>query len=202
MPFLVSKDSSNSLFGTKVTKAASDWLAERIQEYRPAMLRMARQVVFEPEETEDIVQEASLKALKCLRQLKSRKSVRAWLLKITWNIALKSLVRKARRPVVLFSDYTNGQTIDELPIQRNINAFQAQEVIRVIREEIERLSVEHYWLLNVVMSGDSQREIAQRLGIQHNAVRARVLRIRRRLRLRLEARGIELPRERYRRVGS
>ena len=112
-----------------VTETASDDLAlvhasksgnvaafeELVKRYDRKLLRIAQHLTHNPEDAEDIVQEAFLKAFQYLGQFRENSKFSTWLIRITLNQSLMKL--RKRRPTREVSIDNNFQSEeDNLPI--------------------------------------------------------------------------------------
>jgi len=87
--------------------------ARLVDEWSPAMLRLARMHVSTRESAEDVVQEGWMAALRGVDRFEGRSSLRTWVFQIVLNIAKTKGVKEHR--VVPFSSAfgdTEGRTVD------------------------------------------------------------------------------------------
>ena len=87
--------------------------ARLVDEWSPAMLRLARMHVSTRESAEDVVQEGWMAALRGVDRFEGRSSLRTWVFQIVLNIAKTRGVKEHR--VVPFSsafEDTGGRTVD------------------------------------------------------------------------------------------
>ena len=90
--------------------------AESLVEHVPRMYRVALRLVGEPEEAQDVVQEACVKAVKKLPSFDGRSLLSTWLHSITLNCArdrLRQLRRAARNRMDLDADLQGVLTVLE-----------------------------------------------------------------------------------------
>src|SRR6478609_2756918 len=71
----------------------------RLAECSTLAFRVAFSVLRHREDAEDVAQEAFVKAFRCFRQLRDRDRFRAWLVRITWRLALDRQRSNRRRAV-------------------------------------------------------------------------------------------------------
>src|SRR3954467_13108412 len=85
----------------------------RLTECSTLAFRVAFSVLRHREDAEDVAQEAFAKAYRCFRQLRDRDRFRAWLVRMTWRMALdrrrgdrRRLIREdgLQRPAVVAPD--------------------------------------------------------------------------------------------------
>jgi RNA polymerase sigma-70 factor (ECF subfamily) len=84
--------------------------ADLVDDWSPAMLRIARGHVADHHAAEDVVQEAWIAALRGLDRFEGRSSLRSWVCGIVVNIARRQGSRQARQVPVAMSEA--GPTVD------------------------------------------------------------------------------------------
>jgi RNA polymerase sigma factor (sigma-70 family) len=135
--------------------------------HRAATEALARRLLRDPVEAEDVVQEAILRAYLGLAELRDPSRFGSWLVGIAINLArmrLRRLARAAALPDVLAAP----EPTDELGILR--------EALAVLSDAQREVVVMHY------VVGLSGREIAELLGRSPGTVRVQLHRARERLR--------------------
>lgn len=152
-------------------------LARRLVEsYSDQLLRLAYSVLNSVPDAQDVCQEVLLKRLEHTGDFESLEHERAWLIRVTVNTC-KNLRRSPWRTRTVGLDTVAEQT-----------AFQPEP--GGILEEIQRLSPKDREVLVLYYyMGYDTNEIGALLGIRADAVRARMSRARRKLRLGLEVQG-------------
>lgn len=92
-------------------------LATLVRRHQAALQRAALQLVHEPQDAQDVVQEAFLRVYRGRETFRGQGSVRAWLYRITINLAI-DLVRRRRResagPVEAVVDTGTPDVLDEV----------------------------------------------------------------------------------------
>lgn len=148
----------------------------RIGECSPLVFRVAYGVLRNREDAEDVTQEAFAKAYKSFAKLRERDRFRAWIVKITWHMALdyqRSHKRRSVRENVHF-EITSRTVVPAAEVEpgreaRLWNAVDAlPEKMRIV---LILANVEEY---------DTQ-EIASMLGIPEGTVKSRLFHARIRL---------------------
>ena len=79
-------------------------LAELMRAHNQRLFRIARSILRDDAEAEDIVQEAFVKAFTSARTIRQPGTISAWLYRVTANLALDRLRQKKRQPQVLQSE--------------------------------------------------------------------------------------------------
>ncbi|MCA8958816.1 MAG: sigma-70 family RNA polymerase sigma factor [Planctomycetes bacterium] len=165
-------------------------LGEHLTRHLPAMLRVARRVVRDEHLAEDVTQHAVLNALRHAHALRDRNSVRGWLLSTTRRAALDA-VRASRRGIAPLQECElEGEGMDALPavdVDHDVH-----EALAEIDSALNDLDADQRALLRAAAERP-QREVAAELGVSHAALRARLHRLRERLRAALTHAGCAVP---------
>ncbi|MEM7409460.1 MAG: RNA polymerase sigma factor [Myxococcota bacterium] len=168
--------------------ATPEALAEAATAYRSRLLAAADRLVRDPDEAEDVVQEAVLAALRSLHRFRGDSQLSSWLYRITVNCALMRLRSRRRRPTVALDEVSNGEA--EWP-DANLPAADERlwqrERLHAVRDSMESLSdVQREALLLRGVQELPVGEVAKRLGRTPNAAKMLVHRARERVRGDLE----------------
>jgi RNA polymerase sigma-70 factor, ECF subfamily len=161
--------------------------------YLDPLYRTALRLSRNPQDAEDLVQEAYLNAFRALDRFEEGTNLRAWLFRILNNAFISQYRRRKRRPSSSLDEVSDFYLYDHLvagntaPPQENPE----REVLSRIGDEavlqaLEELPVEFRQVeLLADVEGFSYREIADILGIPIGTVMSRLYRGRRRLQQRL-----------------
>jgi RNA polymerase sigma factor (sigma-70 family) len=154
---------------------------ELIDSLRPKLRGSARAITRNPDEVEDAIQNAALRAYLRLGQLRSDSRFAPWIMRITVNEA-RQYRRLAFNRLTSPFDTLPAQTEFVDPHQLPLETLIREENRRAIRSAIGRLEpqfrqvlVLHYWKQAEV------REISRRLGISETNVKTRLYRARKRV---------------------
>lgn len=176
-----------------VTRAiARDEAAVRalIQRYNRRLYRVARSVVGDDGEAEDVLQEAYLKAFAALGSFRAESSLATWLTRIVLNEAFQRLRRRIDVP---FSevDRDGGQTLmaDVIPFPASSRtaidperAMAQSEICRLVEKAIDALPCEFRAVLVArVVEGMSVEETAAAFDLLPETVKTRLHRARKML---------------------
>jgi RNA polymerase sigma-70 factor, ECF subfamily len=157
-------------------------LAAIVDAYSTLLFRIANSVLRSRTEAEDVVQDVFIRLLEQRRSLSTVRDMRAWLIRIAWNLALDR--KRRRRPEQLDENF--AQSLASATMPADTAMAEAQRYQSVLRE-IERLPrAERHVLLLSALEELGTTEIAAVLGRSESAVRALLSRARARLRERLE----------------
>ena len=169
---------ARALAGGLRGKAAEEELYRR---YRPAVSRLAASFnELDPDETEDVVQEAFVRAFRALGSLKDRERFAAWLFTIARNRARSYLTARATHHQAAEDATREAQLLeDHVPaashaIEKEAELRAVREVIDGLREGPEKETVRLFYLEGTL----SAREIAARMGVGKSAVTMRLERFR------------------------
>jgi RNA polymerase sigma-70 factor, ECF subfamily len=163
-----------------------------VNQYRHHLYRLTLRITGNPEDAEDVLQDALLKAYCNLERFRGNSRFYTWMVRITLNQALMKLRKRRREKQVLLPDVEpldrEGQAWPEVedpgpsPEQQCANAELEQIVGRALHRLGPRLS--SVFILRHV-DGFSAMELTEMLGLSVPAVKSRLLRARTRLRRRL-----------------
>ncbi|MCS7225255.1 MAG: sigma-70 family RNA polymerase sigma factor [Armatimonadetes bacterium] len=162
------------------------------ERFHRTVYSLAIHLVQNPDDADDITQEAFLRAWERIKQLTSPHAFRNWLLTITVNLARSLLRKRTSEPVVTAADLWESadweseqeeEKILEQPTPDIINEAEEREKIRLIHQAVAALPlffrevvILHYF------EGLDIGEVAQVLKIPVGTVKSRLARARQRLR--------------------
>jgi len=143
-------------------------------------------IVKNPEDANDLAQDAFLKAYQNLASFKGESGFSLWLYRLTTNVCLDFLRREKRREKVSLSYQDDaGDTIEiEVPDERFTPHKEAErnEFLENIHQGLTSLSDEHRKILMMrELDGLSYDEIAAFLGLSPGTVKSRIARARQNL---------------------
>jgi len=151
----------------------------RLAECGPLAYRVARGVLRNTADAEDVAQEALLRAYRHFDRLRNRNRFRAWLVRIAFRLALDRLRSKKRSEVrdTLWSQPEHrppAATAEDLAAS---NEFQTH-LDRALEELPEKLRLV---LLLAAMEGHTIEEIAGMVGVSTGTVKSRIFYARKQL---------------------
>jgi RNA polymerase sigma-70 factor (ECF subfamily) len=157
--------------------AKEEALAALVEQYAPALYRVAFSVLRNPSDTEDAVQEAFLRVLRHRDSLEAVRDHRVWLIRIVWNIALDRKRRAKTRPETDdVSELARVLPANGLSAEQRASA--AQHHAHVLRC-VDKLPLkEREVLILSAFEELSSVEIASVLGVTESSVRSRLFRAR------------------------
>ena len=153
----------------------------RLRESSTLAFRVAYGVVRHREDAEDVAQEAFVKAYRSFHQLRDRERFRAWLVRMTWRLAIsrwRSDRRRAARELVGVDDVAEPTTEEAVAARRR-----SAELWRAIDALPDKLRIA---LVLASIEGHDIREVAALLRVPEGTVKSRLCLARRRLKGQLQ----------------
>ena len=165
---------------------------ERLAECGPLAFRVARGVLRNTADAEDVAQEALLRAYKSFDRLRDRNRFRGWLVRISFRLALDRL-RSAKRREQRDTSWAKPEHLRPVASAEEIaasNQFQAH-LDRALEELPEKFRLV---LLLSAMDGYTIEEIASMIGAPLGTVKSRIFIARKKLaeKLRCHANTIKI----------
>ena len=152
---------------------------ERLAECGPLAYRVARGVLRNTADAEDVAQEALLRAYKSFGRLRDRSRFRGWLVRITFRLALdrsRSAKRREQRDTLWSQPAHQLPPVTAEDVAAS-NQFQAH-LQRALEELPEKLRLV---LLLSAMEGQTIEEIAAMVGVPVGTVKSRIFVARKKL---------------------
>ena len=148
-----------------------------LQEHGPALNRLAAGYEFDPVERQDLLQDIALAIWRALPAFRGESSERTFVFRIAHNRGLTHRWQRRRGSASLALD-------DELPDDRHPADDQVmhRDQHERLSGAIRRLPESQRAAVMLTLEGLSHREIAEVLGVEENAIAARLSRARRQLR--------------------
>jgi RNA polymerase sigma-70 factor (ECF subfamily) len=152
---------------------------QRLAECGPLAYRVARGVLRNSADAEDVAQEAMLRAYRQFEHLRDRSRFKAWLVRIAFRLALDRLRSGKRRELrdTVWSQPEHQPPVASAEDIAASNEFQAH-LETALAELPEKLRLV---LLLAAMEGHTIEEIASMLGISTGTVKSRIFYARRQL---------------------
>ena len=164
--------------------AAFDMLFTR---YQKRTYRLVQRFVSNPEDASDLTQDAFIRAYQGLGDFKSQCQFYSWLYRITVNLCIDFLRKKARSEVLLYdSDESEDLPMSNIPDPRSESPAQAvenKELRAHIRKAVRRLPPKQRQIFILRhWDGLSLKDIAAAVGRSDGTVKAHLLHAHRNLR--------------------
>lgn len=162
-----------------------------VQTYNRRLYRIARSILRNDSEAEDVVQEAYVRAFMHLESFRGDSSLATWLSRITMNEALGRL--RLRRPMVdLATCEAQGSEAEIIQFPHTARSdpertMAQRELLQLVEVATDRLpEVYRTVFITRVIEGMSVEETAELLGIRQETVKTRLHRARRLVREQLD----------------
>ncbi|WP_136467308.1 RNA polymerase sigma factor [Flagellimonas onchidii] len=140
------------------------------RQYCDGMYGVALRFLKNPDDAEDVLQEAFIKAFQRIDQFKGEVTFGAWLKKIVINGSIDFLKSKHQRTVELNEGHIHVADDDDWTIEKGIS-------LECIKEVIEKLPEKYRYVVQLfLVEGYDHSEISFILGISETASRTRLLR--------------------------
>jgi RNA polymerase sigma-70 factor, ECF subfamily len=161
-----------------------------MQTHNLRLYRIARGIVRNDGEAEDVVQEAYLNAFAHLDTFRGDASLATWLSRIVINEA-RGRLRRQRRASVVAATFVRDAQIIQFPLSKNDNPEQAmaqRQILQLIERAIDKLpNLYRIVFVARVIEGLSIEETANLLAIRPETVKTRLHRARHLVRQQLDA---------------
>ncbi len=166
-----------------------------VRRYSERAFRAAYRVLRDTSASEEILQEAFIKAYKGLRAFESRSSFYTWLYRIVVNLALDRRRSEARAPSVEWDDSVAGRIDPRATGPASFNPeldSRRRQVCELVVEGVQGLpGGQREVLLLREVDGLSYEEIAQAMGISKGTVMSRLHYARKKMVTFLEGQGVK-----------
>ncbi len=176
-------ESASRHFGTLVTLDASleREFEERLRESSDLAVRVAYGVVRHHQDAEEVAQEAFARAYRRFSQLRDRTRFRAWLVRMTWRLAIDRWRSDRRRQVREDAAFVPppGATAEDV-VAGNERAARLWQAIDSLPEKLRIV------IVLAAIEGHDVREVARLLGLPEGTVKSRLFLARKGLAQRLQ----------------
>jgi RNA polymerase sigma-70 factor (ECF subfamily) len=152
---------------------------ERLADSSALAFRVALGVLRNRDDAEDVAQEAFLRAYQSFSRLRDRDRFRAWLVRITWRLALDRIRaarrREARETAVMVQEMNSPpRTVEDVRAAREFEL----RLARALDELPEKLRVV---VLLGAIEGRDTREVGRLLDLPEGTVKSRLFHARKKL---------------------
>jgi RNA polymerase sigma-70 factor, ECF subfamily len=155
-----------------------------VDKYRRKLIRLLSRMVRDPDEVEDIAQEAFIKAYRALPQFRGDAAFYTWLYRIAVNTAKNYLATRGRAmPTVSEQSMNDEDEPDERLVAKDIGTPESEllskQMAIAVTEAVEALPEELRQAITLrEIEGMSYEEIAEYMGCPIGTVRSRIFRAR------------------------
>ncbi len=160
-----------------------------VNRYRRAMLTVAQQIVRNPADAEDVVQDALLRAFEALPQLSDLNRFSAWLHSITRNRALRYYRNSDRyQPQEDMEPYLNR--VSDTSAADPANIVETESTLQSVRDAIKDLQPDFQVVIELYYWAEMpQKRMAEFLSLPLTTVKWRLRKAKEQLKTILERRG-------------
>ncbi len=168
-----------------------DAFEELVNEYQTLVFTTALQMLGDPQEADDIAQEAWLRAFKSIRRFRFRSKFSTWLYRIVVNQSLTALKRRGKRPGARKQDIALDNPDYEYPLASNepgprriLQGRQAQEHFQ---KALAKLPTQQRLAVTLVLLQDlSHREAGEIMRVAEKTVSWHLFKAREKLMIELK----------------
>ena len=170
----------------RVQSGELDAFEDLVRAHEKTVYNLALRMTGNPEDAEDMAQEAFLKAYRSLPDFRGESKFSVWLYRIVSNVCLDHLRRQSRRPAVSLTtedeegeaqqwDVPDESLSPERLLEQKLTREAVQKGLRQLPEEQRQI------LLLREIKGLSYEEIGEILELEPGTVKSRIFRARKRL---------------------
>jgi len=160
-------------------KQEEGWTVEREFEQRladcsPLAFRVALGVLHSQADAEEVAQEALVRAYHHFARLRDPARFQAWLVRVTWRLAIdrqRSAARRERREQTALANEPLPRSVEETALGREFQA-RLEQAVDSLPEKLRRV------MILAAIEGYDTRETATLLGLPEGTVRSRLHRAR------------------------
>lgn len=164
-----------------------------VREHQQAVFRLAYLFTGDPDEAEDIAQEAFIRAFHAIRSVDPQRPFRPWVLSIAANLARNHL-RGIKRYLAALQRFAVGNITPGSHDAFHPSGFPAGDEAHGLWKMVRRQSLEDQQVIYMRYFLElSEDETAAALGVPSGTVKSRLHRALQRLRVRLEQENAEAP---------
>lgn len=161
-------------------KKAFDML---VLKYQHKIIQLVNRYIKDPSESQDVAQEAFVKAYRALGSFRGDSAFYTWLYRIAINTAKNYLVSRSRRNTLYEVDIQDAEAIENAPQLQGMETPERvllnEEIIETIKSAIDNLPEEmRIAIMLREFEGMSYEEIAQAMDCPVGTVRSRIFRAR------------------------
>ena len=170
----------------RVQAGETEAFGDLVRAHEKTVYNLALRMTGNPQDAEDMAQEAFLKAYRSLPEFRGESKFSVWLYRIVSNVCLDFLRRQSRRPAVsLTAEDDEGEELQwEVPDERySPEKLLEQKLTReAVQKGLAELPEEQREILLLrEIKGLSYEEIGEILSLEPGTVKSRIFRARKRL---------------------
>lgn len=172
----------------RVLEGDTDAFGMLVDHYGSMVFKVVYRITDNREASEDLCQEAFIRAFRQLSQFKGDAAFSSWLYRIAWNLSMDHLDKARKQTWVDINELTETHN-RSLPATEPFDTMDTAERRRALTREIERLAPPDRLLIELYYQEEKTvKEISWIMGLGESNVKIRLHRIRKKLKSRF---GIE-----------
>lgn len=172
----------------RVLEGDTDAFGMLVDRYGSMVFQVVYRITDNREASEDLCQEAFIRAFRQLSQFKGDAAFSSWLYRIAWNVSMDHLDKARKQRWVDINELTETHN-RSLPATEPFDTMDTAERRRALTREIERLAPPDRLLIELYYQEEKTvKEISWIMGLGESNVKIRLHRIRKKLKSRF---GIE-----------
>lgn len=147
---------------------------QRLADCSPLAYRVALGALHSQSDAEEVAQEALVRAYRHFSRLRDPARFQAWLVRVTWRLAIdrqRSAARRERREQAALANEPVPLTVEETALSREFQA-RLEQAVDSLPEKLRRV------VILAAIEGYDMRETATILGLPEGTVRSRLHRAR------------------------
>jgi RNA polymerase sigma-70 factor (ECF subfamily) len=147
---------------------------QRLADCSPLALRVALGVLHSQADAEEVAQEALVRAYRHFPRLRDPAHFQAWLVRVTWRLAIdrqRSAARRERREQAAVTNESLPLSVEQATLSREFQA-RLEQAVDSLSEKLRRV------VILAAIEGYDTRETATLLGLPQGTVRSRLHRAR------------------------
>ena len=172
----------------RVLEGDTDAFGMLVDHYGSMVFQVVYRITDNREASEDLCQEAFIRAFRQLSQFKGDAAFSSWLYRIAWNLSMDHLDKARKQTWVDINELTETHN-RSLPATEPFDTMDTAERRRALTREIERLAPPDRLLIELYYQEEKTvKEISWIMGLGESNVKIRLHRVRKKLKSRF---GIE-----------
>ena len=177
----------------RVRSGDTDAFGSLVDEYQKNVYNLALRMTGNPEDAQDMSQEAFIKAYNSLSSFRGDSKFSVWLYRIVSNVCLDFLrSRSKNQPMSLNVELDDGETELDIPDLRSLPEDELERALtrQAVRDGLDALPTDQRQILLLrEIEGFSYEEICRILDLEEGTVKSRIFRARKNLCARLLSGG-------------
>ena len=171
---------SDAYYIEQVLKGEQNAFARLVDKHKHMVFTVALRIVRNPEDAEEIAQDAFVKAYQSLDTFKQESKFSTWLYKIAYNAAISKTRKKKLETAPIEVNVVENYTLDE--IFENLERLETDEQKQIIDLLFETLKPDESTLITLYYYEHTQtEEIAEITGLSQSNVKVKLHRIRQKM---------------------